>query len=465
MGIPAHHDARMAWRLIVPLILCTSVRVEPRPVHVWQLDEIATARVLVVGQILATEKDECVHDHSFWWSSSAWAMTAEVRILRSYVTSGKPISVGQLQLHFLACCTEGFTDGPILSGIEPGQVLVLPLREDKSLAWESWQLVPDEGIDMTLPTRAEMENIGPPPSARAFLIREIANTLSRGTPGEVTAVGRYLAEQHENLTPDLMPLMEPAIDADRQRWAEVATGIMATTGVPRPSFSDLFSSMAGAERRWGQKSVFIAQAALRELGASPETENLLIETLIADIPLHAWGSAGVLLEYADNPLTIETLRQALNAELPGSTYVAWTFLRGGHQALLQEGLRRALKVVDQPSTDLTELQGAAALLRDYGSDQQLRLLASLVKKYQTQDRKLYSLLWQWSTESDNNPREARVLAVVLRDRSIAFGESRFCDLAVYELERATGQHFGAGGKTIADRDAAVSRALAWAESH
>ncbi len=465
MGIPAHHDTRIAWRLIVPLILCTSVRVEPRPVHIWQLNEIAAAPVLVVGQILATQKGDPVRDNSFWWSSSgAWAMTADVRILRSYVTSGTPVPLGQLQLHFLACCTNELTNGPIFSGIEPGQVLVLPLRDNKNPASESWRLVPDEGIDMTLPTRAEMENIGPPPTARAFLIREIANTLSRGMPWEVTAVGRYLAEQHENLTPDLMPLMEPAIDANRQRWAEVATGIMATTGIPRPSFSDLLSGIAGEERQWGQRSVFIAQAALRKLGASPESQSLLIETLIADTPIHAWGSASVLLEYADKPLTIQTLRQALNAGLPGSAYVAWTFARAGHQAVLEEGLKRALKVVDQPNADLTELQGAAALLRDYGSDQQLLQLASLVQKYQTQDRKFYNLLWQWSTESDN-PREARVLAVVLRDRSIAFGESRVCDLAVYELERATGQHFDAGGKTMAERDAAVSRALAWAESH
>jgi hypothetical protein len=159
-------------------------------------------------------------------------------------------------------------------------------------------------------------------------------------------------------------------------------------------------------------------------------------------------------------VTTETLRRALRDDLNGSSYIAWTFAHIGHQAVLNEALVRALKVADRPSGDLTDLQGAAMLLRDFGSDQQLDQLAGLVRKYQTQDREFYSPLWQWSTESDN-PRAARVLAVVLRDRNPISKEMRVCDFAVGVLERATGQHFGAGGKILAERDAAVSRALAW----
>jgi hypothetical protein len=73
------------------------------------------------------------------------------------------------------------------------------------------------------------------------------------------------------------------------------------------------------------------------------------------------------------------------------------------------------------------------------------------------------LLWQYATESGNPLREARVLAVVLRDHRVVHNEIRYCDLAVSTLDRA-GQHFGAGGKTMTERDEAVSRALAWLES-
>lgn len=453
-------DTCIAGFLIAAVILCTPAPAEARPVHPWQLDELAAAPVLVVGQVLAVQKGEPIHDTSFWWSSGSWAMTADVRVLRSYMASGKRLPFDRIKLRFVACCTKGFTDGPFLPQIEPGQVQALALRENKDPASQPWQLIPDEGTGLTIPAREEMAFSEPPATARAFLLREIANTLSRGTPKELTAVGVYLRDQILNMTADVMPFLGPAIGDDRQRWAEIATCILATTGIPRPSVAELLSGETAPEKwRW-QKSLLIAQAALRKLGASGETDNLLIKTLIADAPLHEWGSATVLLEYADNPVTTETLRRALRDDLNGSSYIAWTFAHIGHQAVLNEALVRALKVADRPSGDLTDLQGAAMLLRDFGSDQQLDQLAGLVRKYQTQDREFYSPLWQWSTESDN-PRAARVLAVVLRDRNPISKEMRVCDFAVGVLERATGQHFGAGGKILAERDAAVSRALAW----
>jgi len=58
-----------------------------------------------------------------------------------------------------------------------------------------------------------------------------------------------------------------------------------------------------------------------------------------------------------------------------------------------------------------------------------------------------------------------VLAVVLQDRNVLSDDIRVCDQAVVVLEWATGQRFGAGGITLAERDEAVSRALAWAKAH
>ncbi len=114
-----------------------------------------------------------------------------------------------------------------------------------------------------------------------------------------------------------------------------------------------------------------------------------------------------------------------------------------------------------PTGDYTDLQGAAALLRDFGNDQQLRQLAAVVAKYQIRDREYYNVLWQDATFG-SSPREARVLAVVLRDRNPMPGlDMRVCDFAVGVLERAVGQKFGSRGKTLAERDEALSRALAW----
>jgi hypothetical protein len=170
-----------------------------------------------------------------------------------------------------------------------------------------------------------------------------------------------------------------------------------------------------------------------------------------------------LLQCADDALTIESLRQALRDDVVRSSFVAWTFAHAGHPTALPEALERALKVADRPKTALTDLQGAAATLRDYGNDQQLKELTDLVCKRQTVDRNFYHMLWQYATEA-GNPREARVLAVVLRDRRAASDNIRYCDIAVGELERAVGQQFGSNGKTEKERDHAVTRALTWLKS-
>jgi hypothetical protein len=395
-------------------------------------------------------------------------MTADIQVLRSYTASGEPVVVDRLQVRFLAYGpgVTLFVNGypPPLPRFDSGHVLILPLQENKYPAVEPWRLTADSGEHLTIPSLADLADSGPPPAnARAFLSREIANSLSRGTPPDVSAIASYLADQHEDLTGELMPLLEATIGDERQRWAEVATSLLAAQGIPRPATTDLISSNV-KQKDWPLRpSLFLAEAVLQKLKASPETDTLLIETWIADAPSHAWGSANSLLEYADHPVTTETLRRALRNDLGGSSYIAWTLVRNGHQSTLPEALERALKVTDRPDADLTDLQGAAALLRDFGSDEELKQLASRVRKYQATDRKFYGVLWQYATES-GNPREARVLAVVLRDRRIVSGETRYCDFAVGVLEKAVGQHFRAGGKTLRERDDSVSRALAWLEA-
>jgi hypothetical protein len=450
------------------LLVCMAMGVDAGFIKVWQLKETATAPVLVVGRVIGVQKEERVPKSSLSWNAETFSMTAEVEVLRSYVGSGER-PVNRLHVHFLAYgpSVSGFMNGypPPLPNFEPGQVLILPLQENQSPALEAWRLTADSGADLAVPARAEIADSGPPPpNARVLIVREIANALSRGTPREVTAISHYLSGQREDLTGEIMTLLEPAIGQDRQRWAEVATNLLASQGIPRPSVADLLSSKAQPKDWPGRGSLFLAGATLRKLNASPETDTLLIETWIGEAPLNAWGSANSLIQYASNPVTTETLREALQNDLSGSSYIAWTLVRNGDRAVLPQALARALAVVDRPAgDDFTDLQGAAALLRDYGSDHDLEQLAGLVRKYQIRDEKFYRVLWQYATE-DGNPREARVLAVVLRDRRPVSSELRYCDFAVGVLEKAVSQNFSAGAETIKERDDAVSRAVAWLKS-
>jgi hypothetical protein len=451
--------------IVAALLLLAPAVVEAGFIKIWQLKETAAAPVLVVGRVLDVQKIERVPDGSLSWKAETWSMTAEVQVLRSYAASGEPLTAERIQVHFLAYgpSVTQFVNGypPPLPNIEAGRVLILPLKENQHPASDLWQLMSDSGVDAIIPARAEMTDSAPAPvTARAFLDREIANALSRGTSREVTAVTGYLAQQSEDLSGELMPLLEPVIKNDREHWAEVAANLIAAQGIPRPSVADLLAGKAKPKEWPGRESFLLAQAALQKLKASPETEALLIKTWVVEAPLHSWGSANSLLEYGDHPVTTDTLRQALHDDLAGSSYIAWTLARNGHQATLRDAVTRALKVVNRPASDYNDLQGAAALLRDYGSDQEVKQLAGLVRKYQRQDEKFYRVLWQFATY-DGNPREARVLAVVLRDRRIVFGEVRYCDLAAGELAKAAGQQFGSGGATLKERDDAVSQAQAW----
>jgi hypothetical protein len=124
---------------------------------------------------------------------------------------------------------------------------------------------------------------------------------------------------------------------------------------------------------------------------------LLIRTWIANAPFNAWGSANSLLEYAGHAAATETLRRALRNDLRGSSYIAMVLANRGNKDILPDAVARAFRVIDDPKglgSDYAEVQGAASLLRDHGSDQDLKRLGAIVRKYQTLDPKYYGVLWQ-----------------------------------------------------------------------
>jgi hypothetical protein len=440
----------------------------------WQLKETASAPVLVAGRILSVHRNGRVPEGQVSWKAETWSMTADVEVLRSFTASGIPIASHQIAVQFFAygpsatMSINGYP--PPLPDIKSGEIRILPLRENSNPASELWQLMADSGLELTIPVRAETDGEpAPPSSARVFLIREFANTLSGGRPGEIAALSSYLLRQMEDLSGDLMALLGPAIGDDRQQWAEIAASLHAAQGIPSPTVADLFSAKPGALPTPGplRGNLPLVQAALRKLQPSPATDDLLIRTWISNAPFNAWGSANSLVEYADSPVTTETLRQALRNDLRGSSHIAMVLAKHGNKAILPDAVARAFRVIDDPrgqGSDFNEVQGAAALLRDDGSDQDLTRLAAIVRKYQTLDPKYYGVLWQYAAESDN-PREIRVLAVVLADRHIASGSMRYCDYALGEFNRLRKERFDIAAASIPERDAAISRALAWIKGH
>ena len=289
--MPRSHSCERLWPRIALALLTATIPVQAGFLKIWQLNETETAPVLVTGQVLAIHKGARAAKQSAAWTHDAFEMAADIRTQRSYTRSGQPLPAGQIQVSFfeyspplqqMVCCTP-----PPLAHLEVGETALLPLKENADPT-KPWNLMADEGVNATLPARVDLpEAKSPPATARAFILREIANLLAQGTPGEAFRASEYLASQHSPV-PELIPILEAQVE-QRDRWAEIATSVVAAGGTPRPTLADLFQPRA--------QSLPIARAALGHLMPSEGTDALLIRTLVAEAPVHAWGSANSLLEF------------------------------------------------------------------------------------------------------------------------------------------------------------------------
>src|ERR1700733_5971088 len=68
----------------------------------WQLKETAAAPVLVVGRVLSVQKGERVPDGTLAWKAETLEMTAEIQVLRSYLSSEEAVLPDRISVHFLA---------------------------------------------------------------------------------------------------------------------------------------------------------------------------------------------------------------------------------------------------------------------------------------------------------------------------------------------------------------------------
>src|ERR1700733_11101954 len=118
--------------LVLALLVSMPFCVEAGFIKVWQINETASAPVLVVGRIVNVRKGELVPEGTLPWKAETLAMTAEIQVLRSYSHSGEPLAVDRIQVRYLAYgpSVTSFTNGypPPLPQFELGQTRILPLR-------------------------------------------------------------------------------------------------------------------------------------------------------------------------------------------------------------------------------------------------------------------------------------------------------------------------------------------------
>ncbi|QOY88769.1 hypothetical protein [Paludibaculum fermentans] len=450
---------------LLVVVACLPLVLPAKILFPWQLEDAEKAPVLVTGRVMAVLKGERLPTSATGWSDETWSRIAEIEVLRRFPDSEEGRSLGRMRVRFLAYSPavhfRSIGSPPPLPDIQAGQVLILPLHDNRNQADEPWRLTHDSGGRLVIPVRADMSNAEPPPAtARAFLDRELANTLSYGGAKEVFDLADYLADQERDLALELMPLLTARVGNDRLRWAEIGSNLVATQWVPSPSVAQMLGGEVDRRSSKYRERIYLMAEVLSKLGPGTDCEALLIQAWVDEAPVNAGRTGWALRNFAEHPLTIRLLREALQRDLEGTTKVAFVLASEGHTGILPNALSSALRVVDQADATGSELQNALELLQKYGTDAEWRKLAALVGKYQAKDEIRYRFLWYGSTVSGSEPG-ARVLAVVMADTRRTELGARYCDEALERLEKSMKRSFGSGGTTLAARDEAIARALAW----
>lgn len=371
--------------------------------HFWTLKEISAAPVVVVGKVLQVQKGPNRLNPPSAQSAPAEYMVSEVQVLRAYAPPGasRPQPADLLKIRFLG--RDGPTFGPCPQGlpeIEADRVLLLPLQSNSNPTSDPWKLIGVEGFGITVPVHAEMGLSGSSPTdSRSFTIREIANSLSRGTPSEMYAASLRVGTEGNYLLPELIPLLDAAVADNRNRWAAIAGSMLVLHGNNREAPLTVREAMAGrisANVYFGQ-GFPVAVDAFQKLLNPADAQALIIKTLIGNTADYAEQSRNTLFSYKDDsalrmaasflvnyrsdPVLVESLKLALRQDLAGSSFLAWRLAEEGQKECITDAVARALKVVDRPGSNVNDLFGATAIIRQYGNDRERRQLAKAVAKY------------------------------------------------------------------------------------
>jgi len=422
----------------------------------WTLAQLVKEPDLVVGRVITVQRDAPLPGPL----PGVIGATAEVEVLRRFAfnETQTPEPGRRLQLRFSTYGGGGLVNGPMLVALEPGKVYVLPIRpQTESGTWRLWV---ENGYSVVIPVRGTLP--GSEPTASTGLevaLSEIANSLARGTPSDIAGTADYVGFQ-ANLTEELMPLLESSVGNDQNRWLEIAAGLLTGPRAGSVSISEAWPGTAPAKS--------LIQAVLGKVPRSPTTESMLITRILNAEPTQLSGPAMVLPQFKDSPTTIEGVRDALRRDADGSAFMAMHLVRSGQAAVVDDALARSLRVVNRPRDFPSDVMASIILLVNYGSESQLDDFSALIRRHRTANPESYNLLSRY-IGGLGNPREGRILAPFLMDsRTLDDGHTRYSDSAVWRLQEATKDNFGAEsarGGTIEERDAAVARAIAWLDAH
>jgi hypothetical protein len=401
------------------------------PTSVWQLETLAsTASVLATVRVEQTS-----HDNSLPQSLDRTVLArADLLVIRAYPPS--TLARGQhIQLEYEQLPDgRSFMSGPDVPPLQAGAIWVVPLKPNPRPQAEAWRLVADEGIGTVIPAvEADPPFSVQPKNEREYLLHEVATALSIGTREETLREPSYL--MHQNTTgyaPEMMKLLDSAMNGDVERWALVAASLVSALGIPRPTIADF---LAGRYEALGTSwPGSLAEMSVRKIAKYSDGQEKLIHAFLHISDLNEWGTGVTLQEFAQNAALVRELRFMLEAHRPGSLYVTYDVMKVGQRSVVAAAMNTAFAYVNGASKRRSDIQAACWVIRDFGTDVQFKEFLDDIRRYQYQDAKHYDELWRNTIWSDNE-RERAVLGILLADQRMYDSSQRYSDIARNELTR------------------------------
>ncbi|HEX4808262.1 MAG TPA: hypothetical protein VH325_05000 [Bryobacteraceae bacterium] len=369
----------------------------------WTLSDIADAPLLLVGRVVSLEMENGPHfTGDPKRSAPAQKMTAEVKVLRFTQKAGlaELPSAGTVYIRFVGRDGPDFSFCPVaLPELEPGQVLLLPLRANANASSEPLRLIGDDGYGMITRVAEQMaEPATPTGDMRAFIVRELINSFRRGDPISLYTASGLVAQQGDYLEPDLSIELERSLSADRGRWAQVLGNMLLLYPDGPKGIADV-SSGATASGRF--KGSGLVKLALRHLGGDNDAQAMVGRAILDDIPgfadepyhelfsynpnpaLHA--AEEYLLHHSDRAYLIENVRTGLREDRPGFLSMAWRLIYNGQNLLIANASEKATKVLRRPSANADDLMAAINLLLQYATGEQRREYAAIATGFKSTD--------------------------------------------------------------------------------
>ncbi len=229
-------NGRILWWLLAGFLVVTppsSLKASLCLWHDWTLAEIANAPVLVVGRVVGLEMENGPHfTGDPKRSAPEQNMTAEVTVLRFMRKPGAMAStpVGRLKIRFVGRDGPDFSFCPReLPQIEPGQVLLLPLKANGNVAGDPWQLVGTEGNGITMRVAEEMRvPAAAVQDGRSFVIREFVNSFRGSDPMAEFTAASVVATQANYLEPELGARIRNSLGGDKSRWVRLLASVLVS---------------------------------------------------------------------------------------------------------------------------------------------------------------------------------------------------------------------------------------------